>query len=97
MATIFPPAIVKPKTTRGRPPGAHTASTAPFTSASRATRARPEKVSATASAPRSSAGAPTLVAGGAEVQQPATDVGGGKLIATVKDADGNVLGLAQSP
>lgn len=38
-----------------------------------------------------------LVAGGAEVQQPAADVGGGKLIATVKDADGNVLGLAQSP
>jgi hypothetical protein len=37
-----------------RPPGAHTAPTAPFTSASRATRARPEKVSATAFAPRTS-------------------------------------------
>ena len=34
---------------------------------------------------------------GAEVQQAATDVGGGKLIAVVKDADGNVIGLAQSP
>jgi len=31
------------------------------------------------------------------VQQAATDVGGGKLIAVVKDADGNVIGLAQSP
>jgi len=38
-----------------------------------------------------------LVAAGAEVQQPARDVGGGKLIASVKDADGNVTGLAQSP
>jgi predicted enzyme related to lactoylglutathione lyase len=34
---------------------------------------------------------------GAEVQQAATDVGGGKLIAVVKDADGNIIGLAQSP
>ena len=25
------------------------------------------------------------------------DVGGGKLIATVRDADGNITGLAQSP
>jgi hypothetical protein len=27
----------------------------------------------------------------------ASDVGGGKLIASVKDADGNIIGLAQSP
>ena len=39
----------------------------------------------------------SLVAAGAEVQQPAKDVGGGKLIAWVKDADGNLTGLAQSP
>jgi predicted enzyme related to lactoylglutathione lyase len=34
---------------------------------------------------------------GAEVQQAVKDVGGGKLIATVKDADGNIVGLIQSP
>jgi predicted enzyme related to lactoylglutathione lyase len=34
---------------------------------------------------------------GAEVQQAVKDVGGGKLIATVKDADGNLLGLIQNP
>ncbi len=33
MATILPPVIVKPHTTRGRPRGAHTAPTAPFKSA----------------------------------------------------------------
>jgi predicted enzyme related to lactoylglutathione lyase len=38
-----------------------------------------------------------LVAAGAEAQQEATDVGGGKLIATVKDADGNIIGLLQAP
>ena len=38
-----------------------------------------------------------LVDAGAETQQPVTDVGGGKLIASVRDADGNVTGLAQSP
>jgi predicted enzyme related to lactoylglutathione lyase len=38
-----------------------------------------------------------LVDAGAETQQPITDVGGGKLIASVKDADGNVTGLAQTP
>ncbi len=38
-----------------------------------------------------------LVDAGAEVQRPVSDVGGGKLIAWVKDADGNVIGLAQSP
>lgn len=39
----------------------------------------------------------TFVDAGAQVQQDVKDVGGGKLIATVKDADGNVMGLAQSP
>jgi predicted enzyme related to lactoylglutathione lyase len=38
-----------------------------------------------------------LLDSGAEVQQPVMDVGGGKLIASIKDADGNVTGLAQSP
>jgi predicted enzyme related to lactoylglutathione lyase len=37
-----------------------------------------------------------LVAAGAETDQPVRDVGGGKLIATVKDADGNVVGLLQA-
>jgi predicted enzyme related to lactoylglutathione lyase len=34
---------------------------------------------------------------GAQAQQPPRDVGGGKLIAAVKDADGNVIGLLQAP
>jgi predicted enzyme related to lactoylglutathione lyase len=38
-----------------------------------------------------------LVEAGAEEQQAIKDVGGGKLIARVKDADGNITGLAQSP
>jgi predicted enzyme related to lactoylglutathione lyase len=38
-----------------------------------------------------------LLADGAEVQQAIRDVGGGKLIATVNDPDGNVIGLLQSP
>src|SRR5437016_8278051 len=38
-----------------------------------------------------------LVDAGAQVQQEVKDVGGGKLIAWLKDADGNVIGLAQSP
>jgi predicted enzyme related to lactoylglutathione lyase len=38
-----------------------------------------------------------LVDAGAETVQEPTDVGGGKLIASVKDADGNVTGLAQTP
>ena len=33
---------------------------------------------------------------GGETQQPISDVGGGKLVATVKDADGNVIGLLQA-
>jgi predicted enzyme related to lactoylglutathione lyase len=36
-----------------------------------------------------------LLDAGAEVQQEVKDVGGGKLIASVKDADGNVIGLVQ--
>ena len=36
-----------------------------------------------------------LVAAGGEVLQDPKDVGGGKLIAWVKDADGNVIGLLQ--
>lgn len=35
------------------------------------------------------------VAAGAQELKPAADVGGGKLIATVKDASGNVIGLLQ--
>ncbi|OLE27622.1 MAG: glyoxalase [Actinobacteria bacterium 13_1_20CM_3_71_11] len=38
-----------------------------------------------------------LRSAGAQVQQDVRDVGGGKLIAWVKDADGNVTGLMQSP
>jgi hypothetical protein len=34
---------------------------------------------------------------GAEAHQGVRDVGGGKLLASVKDADGNVIGLIQSP
>jgi predicted enzyme related to lactoylglutathione lyase len=37
-----------------------------------------------------------LLDAGAEAQQEIKDVGGGKLIASVKDADGNVIGLVQS-
>jgi predicted enzyme related to lactoylglutathione lyase len=37
-----------------------------------------------------------LLDAGAQVQEQAHDVGGGKLIASVKDADGNVIGLIQS-
>lgn len=37
-----------------------------------------------------------LVDAGARQEQDVRNVGGGKLIATVKDADGNVLGLTQS-
>ena len=38
-----------------------------------------------------------LVEAGAEVVQDAMDVGGGMLVARLKDADGNFLGLRQSP
>ena len=36
-----------------------------------------------------------VTAAGATVQGPAHDVGGGRLVATVTDPDGNVLGLLQ--
>ncbi|MEX2974755.1 VOC family protein [Streptomyces sp. C184] len=36
-----------------------------------------------------------LTAAGATVKEPARDVGGGRLVATVTDPDGNVLGLLQ--
>jgi predicted enzyme related to lactoylglutathione lyase len=38
-----------------------------------------------------------LLDAGAQTQQAVQDVGGGKLIASVKDADGNITGLLQSP
>jgi predicted enzyme related to lactoylglutathione lyase len=38
-----------------------------------------------------------LLDAGAEVVQPVKDVGGGTLIASVKDADGNIIGLRQLP
>lgn len=38
-----------------------------------------------------------LLEAGAVTEQPISDVGGGALIATVKDADGNVTGLFQAP
>jgi predicted enzyme related to lactoylglutathione lyase len=38
-----------------------------------------------------------LLDAGAEEVQAVNDVGGGKLIAVAKDADGNLIGLAQSP
>ena len=38
-----------------------------------------------------------LLDAGAQAQQEVKDVGGGKLIASVKDADGNIIGLMQSP
>jgi predicted enzyme related to lactoylglutathione lyase len=36
-----------------------------------------------------------VTAAGATVKDPASDVGGGRLVATVTDPDGNVLGLIQ--
>ena len=38
-----------------------------------------------------------LLTAGAETQQAVNDVGGGRLIATVRDADGNPIGLLQDP
>ena len=37
----------------------------------------------------------TITEAGATVKEPAHYVGGGRLVATVTDADGNVLGLLQ--
>ncbi|HEY4867213.1 MAG TPA: VOC family protein [Candidatus Dormibacteraeota bacterium] len=39
----------------------------------------------------------SLLDAGAEVQQDVKDVGRGKLVAIAKDADGNLIGLTQSP
>jgi len=39
----------------------------------------------------------SLVDAGAQIQQEIKDVGGGKLISTVRDADGNLIGLIQPP
>jgi len=39
----------------------------------------------------------SLLDSGATVQQEIKDVGGGKLIASVKDADGNIIGLLKLP
>jgi predicted enzyme related to lactoylglutathione lyase len=38
----------------------------------------------------------SLLDAGAEVQQAVKDVGGGKITASVKDPDGNVIGLLQA-
>ena len=37
-----------------------------------------------------------LVAAGGQIQQDVKDVGGGMLVATVRDADGNLVGLSQA-
>ncbi|HEV8597428.1 MAG TPA: hypothetical protein VGR23_06870 [Candidatus Dormibacteraeota bacterium] len=37
-----------------------------------------------------------LLDAGAELREAARDVGGGKMVATVTDPDGNVIGLAQN-
>lgn len=39
----------------------------------------------------------SLLDAGGQAQQEVQDVGGGKLIASTKDADGNIIGLIQSP
>ena len=38
-----------------------------------------------------------VIAAGATVKEPPRDVGGGRLVATITDPDGNVLGLLQDP
>jgi predicted enzyme related to lactoylglutathione lyase len=38
-----------------------------------------------------------VIAAGASPKDPVRDVGGGRLVATVSDPDGNVLGLLQDP
>jgi predicted enzyme related to lactoylglutathione lyase len=38
-----------------------------------------------------------LLAAGAQIDRDVQDVGGGRLIVSVKDADGNVVGLLQDP
>jgi predicted enzyme related to lactoylglutathione lyase len=39
----------------------------------------------------------SLLDAGAQIQREVSDVGGRKLIASVRDVDGNILGLIQSP
>ncbi len=39
----------------------------------------------------------TLLDAGAQLLQAVKDVGAGKLIASVKDADGNIIGIMQNP
>ena len=39
----------------------------------------------------------TLIDSGAQASAEISNVGGGKLVASVKDADGNVIGLVQTP
>ena len=39
----------------------------------------------------------SLLDGGAQVMQEVKDVGGGRLTASVKDADDNIIGLIQEP
>ncbi len=39
----------------------------------------------------------SLLEAGTQIQQDVRDVGGGKLVASVKDADGNVVGILQMP
>ena len=39
----------------------------------------------------------SLLDAGAQAEEPVKDVGGGKLTAAVRDADGNVIRLLQSP
>ena len=38
-----------------------------------------------------------VTAAGATVKEPPRDVGGGRMVATISDPDGNVLGLLQDP
>ena len=38
-----------------------------------------------------------LLDAGAQIEQDVRDVGGGKLVAAVRDVDGNTIGLIQSP
>jgi uncharacterized protein len=38
-----------------------------------------------------------VTAAGASVKEPPRDVGGGRLVATFTDPDGNVLGVLQDP
>lgn len=95
MPVIFPPVTVNPKTTRGCSPCIQTAPAAPSTSASRAARARP----ANGLDPHGHRDGPVGYWHVADIKehQEVKDVGGGKLTAMVRDADGNVTGLIQSP